>query len=68
MSYPPDTLHSPSGNDAPFNHVVPSSFGVVGWGVYLPPYVSMGQPFYQFYHYGYMAPHNQGVPNFHFHI
>ena len=64
MKHPLYNLHGPSGWSVAFSHVVPSYVGNVVLGGYVPPYVYGGQPFYQSYNYGYVAPHSQGVPNY----
>ena len=42
--------------------MVPLSANVVALGGYGPPYVYGGQPVYQSYNYGYVAPHSQCIP------
>ena len=64
MTHSPHNLHSPLGWSASSSHVVPSSVGHAVSGGYAPPYVSGGQPFYQPYNYGYVAPQFQSVPNY----
>ena len=64
MLYPPHIPYGSSGRGAPLNHVAPSSAGVVVSRGYVPPYMSGGQPFYQSYNYGYVAPQSQGAPNY----
>ena len=56
MAHPPHKPDGPSGWRTSSIHVVPSSVGNFMSGGYVPPYVSVGQPFYPSYNYGYVAP------------
>ena len=62
ITHTPRDPHSPLGWSASSSHVVPLTTGTIVLGVYVPPYVSGGQPVYQSYNYGYIEPHYQGVP------
>ena len=62
MSNPAYIPHGPLGSSSPYNHIFPSSIGIVVSKWYMHPHVSGQKLTYQSYNYVYMVPPSQGIP------